>query len=106
MGGGNKEMLDEILLLRSGAGNSFTSPLLLAIGGDGKPFNIVTMAYGDDHVFLFNQLLYREISAFIQNLCSPLVCVLLLYFGQFIFDDLQYLLLAGQNRLKLDDFLD
>src|SRR5262249_8051328 len=102
---GDEQMLNEILVTRLHPGAALTAAALLTIGRDRGALQVPTMADGDCHLLVGNQVLELDLGSFVFDDGAPLVAILLLDLFEFTDDDLAQLLFRAQDRLVLGNVL-
>src|SRR5581483_6052437 len=105
VGGGDEQMLDEILVARLHAGTAGASATLHAVGGDRCALQIAGVADRDRHLLVGDQIFQMDLSRFVFNHGTTLIAVLFLHFFEFLHDDAAKFLFRSQNRFELRDVL-
>ena len=67
--------------------------------------DIAKLCHGDDHIFLWDQILHRDIKLIVADLRPSVISVLVLDDKDFLLYDAQEDLSVGQDRLQLADAL-
>ena len=103
--GSDKQMLDEILVLRPHTSDTAPPAMLAAIGIDGNTFDVSAVRNGDHHIFDRNQIFDIDLLGGHDNLTSPLIPELFGDLIEFIFDDAHPDVTAVENFFKASYFL-
>ena len=103
VGRGDKQVLDEILILGLHPGLPFATAPLRPVKRDGVAFDITGMGNGDNHIFFDDQIFKGEIGRHPDDLRSALIGKPLFDIDQLPFDDFHDLDVAGQYRLETGD---
>ena len=98
VGGGDKEVLDEILAARSHADAAFATTRLAPVGVDRGALQITAVRDGNGHVFDGHQIFETDFAGVFDDLGAALVAVILLDFLK-LFDDQ-----VAQNFFGAQDF--
>ncbi len=90
MGCGGKHVHHKVVLPGGEPGYAFSSSSLAPVGGTGSALDIAEPGQGHHHRLILYKVLHIDFGFFERNTGSPFVAVLLLYFGQFVLDDLRH----------------
>ena len=103
MGGGNKEILDEILFARAHALASGAAAALLPVGRDRGALHVAGMAHRHRDLLVGDQVFQADLGSFVLDDGAALVAVFLLDLFELLHDHAAQLLLAAENRFVLGD---
>ena len=105
MGGGNEQLLHEVVVLEVDATHALAAALLLAVGGHGQALDVAAARDGDDHVLVGDEVLDVQIARLVADLGAALVPEALLDLFHFLADDELDLALIGKHALVVRDLL-
>ena len=105
VGGGDEQMLDEILVARLHAGAARASAALHAVGGDRRALHVAAVADRDCDLLVGDQVFEMDFRGFVFDHGAALVAVELLDFFQFFDDHAAQLLFRTENGFVLGDVL-
>ena len=105
VGGGDEQVLDDVLLLRLHPGHALAAPPLASVGLHVGALDVAGARDGDHHLLVGQQVLDGQLGGLGQDLRAPPVAVLLLDGQQLVPDEPHQLGLGGQDALQLLDEL-
>ncbi len=105
MGGGNEQMLDEILVARLHAGATLPATALHAVGGDRSALHVAAVADRDRDLLVGDQVFQVDFRGFVFDLGAAFVTVQLFDFFQFFHDHAAEFLFRAQDGFVLGDVL-
>ena len=94
------------LVLGRRAKSSFAAATLTLIGRNRRALDVAAVGNRDRNVFVGNQVLDRELDAFVDDLGAARIAKLFLDFFEFIADHAAQRTLIGQNLFQFGDELD
>src|SRR5688572_2088207 len=101
----NEQVFDKVAALGGGTKSSFTASPLTLISGDRRPLDVAAVCNSNRDVFVGNQILNRELNAFIHDLGTTFIAKLFLDFFKFISDYASQRTLIAENLFQLRDKL-
>ena len=103
LGGGNEQLLDEILLFRLHPGLTLAAAALGAIQGNGATLDVAGMGDGHHHVLFDDGVLQSDFGGLPDDFSPACIAELLLYLKELSLDDLEDLRLRTENLFKAGD---
>src|ERR1700730_10840915 len=100
---GDKEVLDEILLARSGADAALAAARLVTIDVDRSALDVARVAHGNGHLLVFDQVLDLDFLHAVHDLRATVVAIGLEHLPEFGDDHAPELLIARQDFTQLPD---
>ncbi len=97
VGGGDEEMLDEILVAGLHAHAALSAAALAAVGGDGGALHVTAVAYGDGHLLVDDQVFELNFGGFVFNDGAAFVAEQLFDFFEFFDDHAAKFLFGSEN---------
>ena len=103
VGGGDEQMLDEILVAGLHAGAARAAAALHAVGGDRRALHVAGVADGDRDLLVGDQVFEMDFGGFVFDDGAALVAVELLDLFELLDDDAAQFLLRAKNGFELGD---
>src|SRR5262249_32975150 len=103
VGGGDEEVLDDILFLRLHAGDALAPALLAAIRLDVRPLDVAGARDRDHHLLVGEEVLDGWSGGLLEDLRAPLVAEVTLQRGELVLDDAHQALLGGEDAFEVGD---
>ena len=102
---GDHELVDEVFILDLGCGASATTALLRLVDIDRLRLGVAAVRQRDDDVFLRNQIFDAEIRLVLNDLCAPLVAVVVPNLDELGLDDFKQHIRVCKNIRKRFNFI-
>src|SRR5207248_4190323 len=97
MGGGDDQVLDEVLGARAHADAAFAASRLPPIGVHRGPLEVAAAGHRDGHVLYGNQIFQANLAGVLDNFGAARVAEVLLDFSQLVDDDAAQFLVGAQD---------